>query len=190
MRLIFGFALFLTVGLLAGCATLSKPQCQTGDWYNVGQNDGRSGYTMARLDEHREACSKHGVVIDQATYTAGRELGLKSYCTIDNAATVGLAGRSYSGVCEGEIGLSFARVHRVASDVNYVDGRISALQSDIKSKTEKLADVATPKAEKDRLVEDIRDLNVELSSQFARQAEKQATLRQVMLEEQNRLSKL
>ena len=190
MRLVTAFALFVLVGLLAGCATLSKSQCQTGDWRAIGQADGMNGYSLARLDEHREACSKHGVTVDAGLYTAGRDLGLRSYCTTQNASKVGLAGRSYQNVCEGEMGLSFVRIYRAASDVKYVNDQITSLQSQIKDKTEELAKPALTQQQRDSLVKQIADLNSDLSSQLTRRSEKEAILRQVMLEEQNRLNAL
>jgi hypothetical protein len=188
MRLIFGFCLFVLLGLLAGCATLSKAQCETGDWRAIGQADGAAGYPLSRLAEHSEACTKHGYRVDEGLYKAGRDLGLRAYCTTDNAAKVGLQGKSYHNVCQGEIGLSFARIHREANDVYSIDQDISEIQIEISAKTEQLVNPKLTQEQRAKLSADIKKLNRDLTRLFDRRAREEAELRQVMLEEQRRLS--
>jgi len=190
MRYLLGTIGLVFILVLSGCATLSKSECQTGDWRNVGEIDGRAGYSSARFGEHNEACSKHGISIDRDLYQQGYQSGLTQYCTTDNAAKVGIAGRSYANVCTGEIGLSFVRVYREANDIYTIDQAISSLQSSISEKTEKLvSDILTP-AERENLGEDIKALNRDLSSRLQERSREDAELRQVLIEEQTRLSNL
>ncbi|MGJ8528478.1 DUF2799 domain-containing protein [Maritalea sp.] len=182
------FGLFFLL-VLSGCATLSKSQCQTGDWRSIGENDGRSGYSSARFTEHSEACTKHGIAADRGLYEQGRKIGLRSYCTPANAAKVGLAGRSYRNVCEGDIGLSFARIHRQANDVYSIDQDIEGINSEISTLTKKLADPATLQTERDSIASDIRFLGYDLSNKQRDRSREDAELRQVLLEEQARLSR-
>lgn len=187
MRVLVGFTLFLMLCLLAGCATLSKAQCQTGDWRAIGQADGAAGLPLTRLAEHSEACTKHGFRVDEGLYKAGRDLGLRAYCTTDNAAQVGLAGKTYHNVCQGEMGVSFARIHREANDVYSVDQDISRIQAEIATKTEQLVDPKLTQEQRAKLSANIKELNWDLSRLFERRAREEAELRQVMLEEQRRL---
>ena len=50
---------------------------------------------MGRLDEHRKACIEYGIYIDDKSYFAGREQGLRDYCQLDNAFRAGLNGYPY-----------------------------------------------------------------------------------------------
>ncbi|GLQ17299.1 DUF2799 domain-containing protein [Maritalea porphyrae] len=190
MRVLILFVSVLLLGLLAGCATLSKAQCQTGDWQSVGELDGRAGYPSTRIAEHNEACSKHGVTVDRALYNKGYQAGLKAYCTPNNAAKIGLAGRAYNNVCTGENGISFLRIYREANDVYTIDREIVAIQDEVVALTEKLADPNTTQAERDQIARQIRSLNSQLSLKFSTRAREDAELRQVLLEEQKRLSSL
>lgn len=190
MRAIFLIVSIICLGVLAGCATLSKAQCQTGDWQSVGELDGRAGHPSTRIAEHNEACSKHSVTVDRSLYNKGYQAGLKHYCTPSNAAKIGLAGRTYNNVCTGENGISFLRIYREANDVYSIDREITALQDEIVVLTEKLADPNTTQAERDAIARDIRALNSQLSIKFSTRAREDAELRQVLLEEQKRLSSL
>ncbi|MCZ4271863.1 DUF2799 domain-containing protein [Maritalea porphyrae] len=190
MRYLVLTASFLLLAVLAGCATLSKSQCQTGDWQSVGEADGRAGHSTARFSEHNEACSKHGISVDRSLYNKGHAAGLKFYCTPNNAAKVGLAGRSYNGVCTGEMGISFLRIYREANDVHSIDKDIESLQNQIETLTEKLAQPDITQADRDDIVSDIRFLNYDVSRKMRDRAREDAELRQVLLEEQNRLSRL
>ncbi|MFT6656998.1 DUF2799 domain-containing protein [Maritalea sp.] len=190
MRIIVLAFSVILLSVLAACATLSKAQCQAGDWQNVGEFDGRMGYSFARFSEHSEACNKHGIAVDRDLYDKGYSKGLKLYCTPENAAKVGLAGKSYYNVCTGEMGKSFLRIHRQANNIYSIDNDIGSLQAQIEALTENLADPATSQTDRERIVDDIRSLNDDISRKLRDRAREDAELRQVMLEEQTRLSYL
>lgn len=84
---------------LGSCATMSAEQCMAGDWSGQGFADGAAGLTMSRLNDHAEACTKHGITPDAAAYGAGREQGLLRYCMPDRGFEAGRTGASYGGVC-------------------------------------------------------------------------------------------
>lgn len=85
--------------LATGCATLSKEECQIGDWYGIGLADGSNGRTPAYLSQHLEACSKHGISPQSHIWEKGRKAGLRHYCTEENAYQVGQRGSRLSPVC-------------------------------------------------------------------------------------------
>ena len=130
---------------LASCETMSAEQCMAGDWSGQGYADGQSGLTMSRLDEHAEACAKHGVTPDAAAYAAGRRQGLVSYCTPGKGFEVGRAGSGYAGVCPSELEADFMPAYRDGQIVHEVEaalanarGRVDSLGSRLEELDDKI----------------------------------------------------
>jgi hypothetical protein len=86
---------------LAGCASdsVSESQCIAGDWQTVGYRDGVNGYRSTELLEHQNACVKHGVIPDRASYMAGWQQGVREFCEANNGYDVGERGYVYNNVC-------------------------------------------------------------------------------------------
>jgi len=86
---------------LAGCRSdsVSESQCIAGDWQTVGYRDGANGFRSTRLLEHQDACVKHGVIPDRASYMVGWEQGVVEYCDANNGFDVGERGDVYNNVC-------------------------------------------------------------------------------------------
>ena len=91
----------LVVSLLSGCAipSLSKNQCLAGDWHGIGFDDGRQGYTDARINQHAEACEELGIVPRVTEYRAGWNEGVRGFCTPSQGMRSGRQGDSYHGLC-------------------------------------------------------------------------------------------
>jgi hypothetical protein len=151
-------ALILICGLNA-CATLSPEQCRTANWYDLGVEDGRSGYSADRLARHREACAEVGVKPDEKRYMQGRQLGLKSYCTADNAVQEGLAGHRYEGSCSGNSGAAFKRLYDAAYAVYEARQKIERIDSNIASKEREIRDGKTSEDRRHELRREIRNLD-------------------------------
>src|SRR5699024_3594474 len=100
------------VAAVTGCATMSEGECWTADWYQVGRSDGADGYTRARLYDHRQACTQYGIRPDASAYFAGRQLGLKRYCTPRNGFHAGRSGKPYRDVCPAPLEPAFLDVYR------------------------------------------------------------------------------
>jgi hypothetical protein len=92
-------AVIAFLAFLAGCASLSEDQCRGGDWAGIGFSDGAAGRGLARLEAHRRACAEVGIVPDVAAWTAGRERGLRAYCTPEVAYREGRRGASIAEGC-------------------------------------------------------------------------------------------
>ena len=92
------FSLLLAAAACA-CASLDKDDCTQGSWYTIGLEDGARGRPVERLADHRRACAKYRVAPDAAQYLAGREVGLKSFCTYERGYGEGRAGHAYSAAC-------------------------------------------------------------------------------------------
>src|SRR5687768_11127744 len=88
---------WLVVAFLAGCASLDKDECRSADWYAIGLEDGARGRAVERLGDHRRACAGHGVAPQTERYLAGRNEGLKSFCTFARGHSQGRAGQGYAG---------------------------------------------------------------------------------------------
>ncbi len=82
--------------LLAGCTATTQELAQSGDWHQIGYQDGVTGHAIRTVGE----LSKFGNV-DQGQYDQGYLQGVEEYCNPDFAYQIGLSGHYYEGVCEG-----------------------------------------------------------------------------------------
>ena len=134
MRLLWTAAAAAAAALTLGsCATMSEEQCLAGDWSGQGYSDGLAGLTMSRLDEHAEACAKHGVAPDAAAYAAGRRQGLVQYCTVDKGFEVGRTGSAYAGVCPRDLEGDFLYAYRDGQVVHAAEQALSDARSRVDS---------------------------------------------------------
>jgi len=129
------FAVFFT-----GCATLSQQDCKRGDWFGLGVQDGRSGATSDRLNDHQKACSEYGVAVNDSQYFAGREQGIREYCRIENAFEEGLQGHDYRHVCPPSIDGVFSRYHAAAYAVHKERAELDRIDNELSSKEISLGD--------------------------------------------------
>ena len=117
--------------LLASCATLSEDQCQRGNWGGIGLADGREGRDADFIAQHAKACADFGIAPDAAAWEAGRQEGLKAYCTPRNAWEEGARGVILKDVCVNAAELRDdnrrgLRYHRITRE-------IASLEADIRS---------------------------------------------------------
>ena len=123
--------LLLPLLLLASCATLDKNECLQANWNDLGARDGQSGYPATRLEEHRSACRDHGVVPDDRAYLAGREQGLRYYCTAETGFREGRRGATYQRVCPLEAEASFIPEYERGRELYQLEQDASGLQNKI-----------------------------------------------------------
>lgn len=152
---------FLSIVALTGCATLSQEECSRGDWFGLGINDGRSGETTSRLDEHRKACLEYGIAVNDGAYFAGREQGLQDYCQLDNAFRLGLSGKQYRHVCPPSIDGLFAHYHSAALMVYQDHAELERLDNELASKEGYLYDKKLSDKERARTRNEISNLDRE-----------------------------
>jgi len=138
--------LCLPMALLAGCATLSEDQCRKAgatSWEGVGRADGQEGRDADyRLELHREACSKIGILPDRVTYMKGWNRGVLDYCTPDSGYAAGLSGSSGNDkICPGDSARLFRanvqlgrRVHELKAEINRVQEKIRELEKKLDDK--------------------------------------------------------
>ncbi|HYD80827.1 MAG TPA: DUF2799 domain-containing protein [Paucimonas sp.] len=78
--------------LLGGCASLSKDECLSANWRQIGFSDGAKGLPNKQIEKHGKACAEHGVQVDLDEYLSGRQQGLQTYCQPANGFLVGRSG--------------------------------------------------------------------------------------------------
>lgn len=144
--------------ILQGCASLSEKECMTANWYEQGYRDGRNGQPASRIEDHREACFKVGVVPDPAQYAKGRAGGVLEYCTPENALREGRNGKPYRNACPVHLEGQFLnyhqagyRVYQAVEHVNYLNRQSQQLERKLdKEKDDK---------KRRRIREELRDLD-------------------------------
>jgi hypothetical protein len=127
----------LTVVVLAaslhGCASLSKNECLSANWEDIGRRDGRNGYTEERLMDHTTACAKVGITPDRDAWLHGREQGLESYCEPRNGFRIGEYGGNYTtGVCRGFDEDAFVDAWRDGREIYRISSAISSADNEIR----------------------------------------------------------
>ena len=102
-RLFYTLAALWLAGTLAGCASMSKKDCETADWRTIGYNDGARGIYYTNLDSYRKRCSEYQIAPDANAYQAGWNQGIRSYCTSDNGYRAGVAGQTFQNICPADV---------------------------------------------------------------------------------------
>jgi len=85
--------------LFAGCAGVSKEDCQLTDWYETGRMDGRQGRPRTAFQGRAKACLEHGISADRQAYYQGHDQGLQYYCTEQKGFELGQQGLAFNPVC-------------------------------------------------------------------------------------------
>ncbi len=138
--------------VLAGCATLSKEECQVADWNTIGFEDGARGMTTSRIANHRKACAEHGIQPDMAAYQAGHAKGVRSYCQPAKGYRLGTRGRSYNGVCPADLENPFLAAYKEGKKIHAITRSISTKKRQVKAKQKELKTVKEQLAEKEALI--------------------------------------
>jgi hypothetical protein len=147
--------------LLSGCATMDKNQCVNADWHAVGVEDGARGRPLARLGDHRRACAKYGVAPESERYLAGRNDGLKAFCTYERGYAMGHAGQGYADVCPEPLAASYRAGYRDGRERHDLTRRLASVQAEIEeSKAALKAGIRNPR-ERAREVERLEALTRE-----------------------------
>lgn len=113
--------------VLAGCASMSEKECLHADWSAQGYRDGRQGYALTRIEDHRDACAKVGIVPDIGLYRSGHAQGVIEYCTVQNAVVEGRSGRPYRNACPPDLEADFLAYHQRGMRVYHAQQRLDNL---------------------------------------------------------------
>lgn len=118
----------LAACMLGACATMTPEECKTARWQDVGLRDGLAGEPMSQLDSRVKDCAEAGVSVNTPLYLQGREQGLQSYCRLENAARLGLDGKSYHGVCPADVDGEFRRRRDLGYEVHSARQQLRSLE--------------------------------------------------------------
>ena len=122
------------VGSLSGCASLSKSECLSADWEDIGVRDGANGQPEEYLIQHAKACSKVNVVPDRGAWHHGRERGLERYCVPRRAYLNGQYGSGYNlEQCVNYDQERLTDAWRKGNDVHRLSGSLSSIDSEMSS---------------------------------------------------------
>jgi hypothetical protein len=128
------------VVLLSSCATMTPDECRQANWYDLGARDGMAGETLAKFTARRDACAEVKVVADANTYARGRDIGLRSFCRLENAAPLGARGGSYEGVCPAAIDYEFRRRFDIGYTLYRWHSEVDRIEERMRSHERKLRD--------------------------------------------------
>lgn len=139
MRLLSLLALSITLLITSGCASLSKEECLSGNWQQIGYDDGANGRdASSNLRSHTKSCGEHGVRVNGDTYYAGHKNGLKKYCTAANGYRLGEQGLHYGGICPAELESTFLVQYNYGKSIHVATQEYNNTKTDIYNKEEQL----------------------------------------------------
>lgn len=99
--------------LLAGCVPhLTQDQCETINWYQMGQNDGLQGQFQRSLQRDIKDCAKFKIEVKTNRYHKGWLAGTREFCKPATAYRMGVDGQTYHPICPSDLADSFERSWR------------------------------------------------------------------------------
>lgn len=160
--IVVGIGSVFLMGGLSGCASMSEKECLTANWFDQGYRDGRNGEPLSRIEDHRQACEKVGIIPERGRYFDGRDRGILEYCTPANALHEGRQGRYYRNSCPAHLERNFLiyyedgkRVYTAEQQVEELNRRSTQLQNILKKEKDE--------TQRNRLRRELRDIDKELS---------------------------
>lgn len=96
---------------------MSSEECQYQDWRAKGQVDGAQGKSTDTFTNYVRACARHGLAPNQIDYMAGRDDGLKVFCTPQNGFATGDGGERYQYVCPPALEPGFLSAYNLGYDL-------------------------------------------------------------------------
>lgn len=136
----------LIAAIVSGCASLDRSECLNANWYAIGLEDGARGRPLERLGDHRRACAEHKVAPDAERYLAGRDEGLKSFCTYERGFAQGRSGLTYAGGCPAAMAAGFQSGYQLGRELHDLHRRLSEVQTQIaRSKAQLTEGIPNPR---------------------------------------------
>jgi hypothetical protein len=130
IRVLAGLALLSTLG---GCASLSKNECMSANWEDIGVRDGANGRPEEYLIQHSTACAKVNVVPDRGAWLHGRERGLERFCVPHRAYSIGEYGGNFDvGICRDFDQDRLIDAYELGRDVHRFSSNVAAIDTEIR----------------------------------------------------------
>ena len=155
-------AALVLVASLSGCASLSKNECLSADWEDIGIRDGANGQPEEYLIQHAKACSKVDVVPDRGAWQHGRERGLERFCVPQRAYNAGEWGSGFDvGQCVNYDQERLTDAWRKGHEVNRLSNALGSIDNEISSIHEELKKEDIERKERERLAYRLGQLGYE-----------------------------
>lgn len=131
----------------SGCTSMSLSECQSANWERLGFESAMDGLPLQNATQkYGKSCTeKHGVQISLQEFSKGYDMGLKRYCTPQQAQLTGQALKEYAGVCPKEMETEFLRAYGkgqmtgLLRKVSDLEGQVSSLKSELSSKDSEIS---------------------------------------------------
>lgn len=151
----------MVCGVMSGCASMSGKDCLSTNWQDQGYRDGRMGFALSRLQDHRQACQKVGINPDAAYYQTGYDVGIQEYCAPANAIREGRLGRSYQHSCPMSVEREFLSYYERGYWAYRSQQKLDGLHREM-SQTQSRLDKETNHDQRQTLRRELRDLDQQL----------------------------
>ena len=143
------FAALALVASLGGCASLSKSECLSANWEDVGIRDGANGQPEEYLIQHSKACAKVNVVPDRGAWLHGREQGLDRFCVPYRAYQIGENGYGFdAAICRNYDQDRLISAYEQGREVNRLGNQLASIDSEIAGIHDRLDDDDMEKKER------------------------------------------
>jgi hypothetical protein len=152
-------------GLTAACAHTNVQDCQTTDWFHLGQRDGLVGAPHDVFKKYQDVCRELGIEPDRVAYQNGHREGLQFYCTDQNGFRTGRNRRAYHYVCPPELEKTFLRgrarglrLSGCRAEIYVFDEHMASLNQALERLERQLTDPSLSTPAKERLRQQIEAL--------------------------------
>ncbi len=122
--------------ILVGCASVTKEECLTGNWDEIGYRDGTNGQTQDYIKQHEKSCERVDVTPNMSVWNAARLRGVPVYCVPQRAYTEGRSGNDVSPVCSADVMPALVaandkgqRYYRLSQNIRELEDTVSDLES-------------------------------------------------------------
>lgn len=151
----------LIAAMLTGCETMSKKECPSADWRQVGYQAGRDGKARSHIEDIAESCAKVNVTPDRRLYFSGWELGVHEYCMPQHGFDMGRNGTGYRAVCPPESAARFEAAYQRGYRIYEARQNVAQLE-DKRHQLEEQFEKATTDDQKKHIRDELAELDKRL----------------------------
>ena len=161
--------------LITSCSSRpAKVNCSQLDWFEQGRRSARSGQ-VSSFENQKNSCEGSIPQKAQSEYSSGYNSGLTSYCSQENALSLGRMGMTYQKVCPEAQEQSFILSYRkgqkllslekrkakLAREINAISYRLRAESLDLRQKYNLTTQLEKLKTTKEKILAQMTDIESE-----------------------------
>jgi hypothetical protein len=163
------FIMLVVLMFLSGCATMSKNECLTADWYIKGLEDASQGHPITRVAEHGKACARAKITPVMKDYESGHKKGARLYCSPEKGYSSGRDGSAYHRICPPDLEDRFLNAYRDGQELYSIQRNINAMAGEISSNQARIESIYS----------EIQALQYDISQRINDAKERQYKLRRI-----------